>query len=80
MKIGFKPIAGLYQRPLTQQDIPMNMEISFFAMPLLCTDMFLEKRDESNLPPIDRSLFPFGLKLKAERHFIPLFGPCNPLY
>jgi hypothetical protein len=38
-------------------------------MPLLCTDICPEKRDEANLQPIDRSLF----------HFIPFFGPCNPL-
>jgi hypothetical protein len=48
----------------------MDMGMSFFAMPLLCTDICPEKRDEANFPLIDRSLF----------NFIPFFGPCNPLY
>jgi hypothetical protein len=47
----------------------MVMGMSFFAMPLLCIDICPEKRDEANLPPIDRSLF----------NFIPFFGPCDPI-
>jgi hypothetical protein len=41
----------------------------FFAMPLLCFEICPEKRDEGNLPPIDRCLFPFGHELRAERNF-----------
>jgi hypothetical protein len=40
----------------------------FFAMPLLYSDICREKRDQSNFPPIDRSLFTF----------MPFFGSCNP--
>jgi hypothetical protein len=61
----------------------MDRGMSFFAMPLLCSDICPENRDESNLPLIDRGWLPFGpepfgpeLKaegLKAEGHFIPIF-------
>jgi hypothetical protein len=47
----------------------------------LYADIYLEEKwDESNIPPSDRSLFPFGLELRAERHFIQFFGPYSPLY
>jgi hypothetical protein len=56
----------------------MDTGMSFFAMPLLCNDICLEKRDEANLPRIDGCLFPFGLELRTDRNFIPFFGPCKP--
>jgi hypothetical protein len=39
----------------------------------VCFDICTEKRDVSNLPPIDRGLLPFGFELRIERHFIPFF-------
>jgi len=45
---------------------------------LFCSDICPEKRDESNLPPVDIGWLPFGPELmaeglKAEGNFIPFF-------
>jgi hypothetical protein len=52
----------------------MGTEVSFFfRYAFIMSDICPEKRDESNLPPLDRSWVPFGPELEAEGHFIPFF-------
>jgi hypothetical protein len=44
-----------------------NRGMTFFAMPLLCSDICPEKQDESDLPPAGRGWWPSASGVKSRK-------------
>jgi len=64
-------------RVIGERNLLLSMEMSFFGMHLYILDVCPENRDESKGNSIVRLWLPFGLELRTERQFIPIFGALH---
>jgi len=68
---------ALRSRVIEKRNVHGSMEMSFFGMLVYMLDMCPENRDESKGNSILRLWLPFGLELRTERQFIPIFGALH---